>query len=63
MALRALHTEMETIEEEYRKERIELEKKFNAKKQLYYEKRQPIVSGEVEVPKADDEGKERRYCR
>ncbi len=55
MALRALHTEMEAIEEEYRKERIELEKKFNAKKQTYYEKRQPIITGEVEVPKGENE--------
>ncbi len=54
-ALRQLHATYEDLEEEYRKERIELEKKFLAKKEEFYAKRQPIISGEVDIPKVEGE--------
>jgi nucleosome assembly protein 1-like 1 len=50
-----MHEDYEALEEEYRKERIELEKKYLAKKEEFYGKRQPIISGEVDVPKTEGE--------
>ena len=55
-ALRKLHNDVEAIEEEYKAERIELEKKFEGKLSVLYEGRKNIVSGAVEVENNPEAG-------
>jgi nucleosome assembly protein 1-like 1 len=60
-AVRVLQEEFDLIEEEYTKARVELEKKFETQKKAFYAKRDPIISGEVDVPKVEgveEEGSE-----
>ena len=57
-AIRALHEDHEAIEALYKQERIALEKKYLDLKQVVVDKRQKIVSGEVDVPAEADESPE-----
>lgn len=50
VAIRKLHTEVEKLDAEYKKERIALEQKYLALKQPIFESRNQIISGEVEAP-------------
>ena len=50
-AIRNMHTEYEEIDAAYKIERIALEQKYLAHKQVLMTKRKNIVSGEVDVPK------------
>lgn len=55
--IRNIHLDYEEIEKAYKVERIALEKKFLEQKKLVIEKRRQIVTGEVEVPAEEGEGK------
>jgi nucleosome assembly protein 1-like 1 len=48
LGLRKAHSEAEDIENDYKRERIELERKYNEKRAPIYAKRRQIVAGEVE---------------
>jgi hypothetical protein len=56
IALKKVQNDAEDVETEYKKERIALEQKYRALKEPFYETRDKIISGEVDVPKeAGDE--------
>ena len=55
--IRNIHLDYEEIEKAYKVERIALEKKFLEQKKLVIEKRRQIVTGEVEVPVEEGDGK------
>jgi nucleosome assembly protein 1-like 1 len=48
LGLRKVHAEVEDIESQYKKERIELERKFNELRAPIYHKRKQMVLGEIE---------------
>lgn len=52
---RKLHEKVEEIDQEYKMERLELEKKFLAKRQVIFDERSKIISGEMEAP-VEEEG-------
>lgn len=55
MALKTYHNEVEEIDKQYKKERIELEQKYALLRAPIYNKRKDIISGEVDVEiKIDD---------
>lgn len=55
-ALRKLHGEYDSLQEEYKRERAALEAKFNQKRQVIFDHRKKIVAGEHEpTPEPDDE--------
>lgn len=54
-ALLQIHDRYKEVEEQYRKERLELEKKFHNLKEELFTERQNIISGEVEVPALEGE--------
>jgi len=59
-AARKLHETYETLQEQYKQERIALEKKFLVEKEKLYVERQAILTGEKEVPEV--EGKYKQFC-
>lgn len=56
IALKKSQEEMESLEKEYKRERIELEKKYLAQRAPFFELRSRIVSGEFDPPIIEEEG-------
>jgi len=56
IALRKSHDEMEALDKEYKRERIELEKKYLARRTPFFELRSRIVTGEFDPPITEEEG-------
>lgn len=56
--LRKQHEELEKLEDEYKLERAELEKKFLEKKSALYNTRKQIVNGEIDPPAVVEEEEE-----
>ena len=54
-AIRRMHVTYEEIDNEYKKERLELEKKYLERKQVLLDARNKIISGETEAPSSADE--------
>lgn len=53
VAIRKIHSSVEDIDLEYKKERIALEQKYLALKQPLFDARDKIISGEVEAPEEE----------
>ena len=56
IALKKSQEEMELLEKEYKRERIELEKKYLVQRTPFFELRSRIVSGEFDPPITEEEG-------
>lgn len=57
-AMKKLQEDTDSVDAEYKQERIALERKYHERRQALYENRRQIISGEVEVPDVKEEGEE-----
>ncbi len=59
VAMKKLQDDADAIDEEYKQERMALERKYIARRQTVYENRRQIINGDVEVPDVPpEEGEE-----
>jgi len=57
-AMKKLQEDADAIDDEYKQERMALERKYIARRQAIYDHRRQIISGDVEVPDVPEEGEE-----